>query len=645
MPIHILSETVAAQIAAGEVIERPASVVKELLENALDAGANAITIDIHGAGRQLIRIRDNGIGIPAEDISLSLYRHATSKMSVFDDLNTLQTLGFRGEALHSIASISRLTLTSRHRDEEVGARIISEGGNVLETRSIGTPTGTIVEVADLFYNTPARRKFLKSDVTERRHIISLITQYAMAYADVRFQLNIDGREAFHSTGNGNLSDVLIEAFGLELFRQMVEVSPLAPARPDLPAIEVYGYTTTPDIDRANRAQIHLFINGRLISDQRLTYAVVQAYHTLLPSGRYPVAVLMINLASEDVDVNVHPTKAEVRFRSPEAVFSAVQRAVRMAVTSQSHLPTMQERPYHPENMLAEDDLSDDDTDLQRNQRLSALMSAGRPRTTKPNEQLDLDFQTYSAGRYTKQIDPQEEATETDEDAFYPHYPSPAPKHQQAAPSSNSDPNSLPEGMGKPTRPRSLPIMRVVGQIAATYIIAEGPGAMYLIDQHAAHERIQYEQFMAAFHAQDIAVQQVLQTVTVELGTLQARLLEEYHDILAAVGFHVESFGKNLFRILSVPAILADQDPAQVLYRLLQDVEVGHAPGAQVIEDKIIKRVCKAASIKAGQVLSHAEMQSLIQQLERCENPRTCPHGRPTLIHLTTNQLEKEFGRV
>ncbi|NDJ87249.1 MAG: DNA mismatch repair endonuclease MutL [Chloroflexi bacterium] len=638
MPIQVLSPTVAAQIAAGEVVERPASVVKELLENALDAGASSVDVEIRGAGRQLIRVRDNGYGIPEAEISLALQRHATSKINAIDDLASLHTLGFRGEALHSIASVSRMTLTSCHQQAQKGARLVVEGGEVQDMRGVGAPPGTVVEVADLFYNVPARRKFLKSDATERRHIVTVVSQYAMAYPDVRFQLVVDGREMFHSTGSGDLADVLIAVLGLETFREMVEVVPLPPMRADLSPIEVYGFTTTPHLHRANRYQIHLFVNGRLISDQRLTYAVVQAYHTLLPSGRYPLAVLMITIPPDEVDVNVHPTKAEVRFRSPDAVFSAVQRAVRRAIVDRMDVPAAR---YG----------SDASTSPGAHDTESAVPVRPRPLgpiETSPvsNQQLDLDIASVSPGRYSQQIDPDEYDTRDEEDRYYPHFEAATPPHlaRQDSEESPDDPTALPDRMGSPQRPRTLPILRVIGQVAATYIVAEGPAGMYLIDQHAAHERILYEQFMAAYQAQEIVVQQVLETMAVDLGPMEARVLDEVQEALIAVGFEIEPFGKNTYRIRAVPAILADRDPADVFLELLQDAESGREPGAQAIEAKIVRRVCKAAAVKAGQILSHAEMQGLMRQLERCQNPHTCPHGRPTLIHLSNDVLEREFGR-
>lgn len=636
MSIQILSEVVSAQIAAGEVVERPASVVKEIIENALDAGATQIEIEVRGAGNKLIRISDNGRGIPSAEVELALQRHATSKLRALEDLYNLYTLGFRGEALHSIASVSRLTLTTRYHEERSGTRLIVEGGKILTKQGVGTPPGTIIEVAELFYNVPARRKFLKSDATERRHITTIATEYAMAYPDVQFYLTMDGREAFHSSGNGNLADVVAEVVGMETFREMVEVAPLPPIRDDLPAIEVMGFVTAPHVHRANRSQIMLFVNGRAINDQRLTYAVVQAYHTLLPAARYPLAVLLIQVPPADVDVNVHPTKAEVRFRHPDAVFSAVQRAVRYAVLQQANPP----------------DIAFTSTTTTPYESSNAVFSASAkpsvyPTTARPtDEQLHLDLETTAPGRYRQQLPPQPSSstTETDDDeAFYPHYEAPTPPHLQK-PTTPIDPLAIPEGLGKPKRPRTLPILRVVGQIGATYIVAEGPAGMYLIDQHAAHERILFEQLLADYHAHHVTAQHTLEGEFVELAPIYAQLLEEYIPLLNSLGFAIEAFGVNTFRILSVPSILTDRDPPTVIKEIVQDLESGKKPADQTVEAKILKRVCKAAAVKAGQILSYEEMQGIIHQLERCENPHTCPHGRPTMIHLSTSQLESQFKR-
>jgi len=605
MPIQILPDVVAAQIAAGEVVERPASVVKELIENAIDAGASSILV----GGQRLIRVSDDGVGIPASEAALAFARHSTSKLRTVDDLSHITTLGFRGEALASIAAVSRTRLITRYRDELMGAEVLVEGGNLRYDRPIGAPVGTVVEVENLFFNTPARLKFLKSESTERRHITQLVTRYAMAYPTIRFRLIQDGQEQFNSTGSGDLADVLVEAFGLETFRDMLEVSPLPLARPDLPPVEVYGFTSVPALTRSNRGHIVLFVNGRAVADQSLTYAVVQAYHTLIPQGRYPLAVLMLNLPPEEVDVNVHPTKAEVRFRAPDAVFAAVQRAVRQAVIAQAPVPSA--------------------SNLAATATWPTATHEQSPLPQQPlvpgEEQLRLDLRTLTPGQHGLHV--------------------PRTTQHDAGTPVSADPTAIPAGPGAPERPRTLPILRVIGQVGAAYIVAEGPAGLYLIDQHAAHERILYEQFMAQQTNAAPFVQHVLPTATVDLPPAAAQLLEEHLASLAALGFELEPFGPHTFRVRAVPALLADQNPVEVLHALIEDLETGASPGEVSLEEKLIRRVCKAGAIKAGQLLSLEEMQVLIQQLERCASPRTCPHGRPTMLHISGEELARLFGRA
>lgn len=612
MPIQILPDIVAAQIAAGEVVERPASVVKELIENAIDAGASAIIIEVERGGKRLIRVSDDGMGIPASEAALAFARHSTSKLRTVDDLTHITTLGFRGEALASIAAVSRTRLITRCRDELMGAEVLVEGGDLRHDRPIGAPVGTVVEVENLFFNTPARLKFLKSESTERRHITQLVTRYAMAYPAIRFRLIQDGQEQFHSTGSGDLADVLVSAFGLDVFKDMLEVSPLPPARPDLPPVQVYGFTSVPALTRSNRGHIILFVNGRAIADQSLTYAVVQAYHTLIPQGRYPLAVLMVTLPPEEVDVNVHPTKAEVRFRTPDAVFAAVQRAVRQAVVNQAPVPSVSGP-------------ADQETAWPTAAHAEATWPSPRRPLVPGEEQLRLELRAHSPGQHALHI---------------PHTPD-----RSAGASASIDPTAIPAGPGAPERPRTLPILRVVGQVGAAYIVAEGPAGLYLIDQHAAHERILYEQFMAQQVSAGTVAQHVLPTATVDLPPAAAQLLEEHLDSLSALGFELEPFGPHTFRVRAVPALLADQDPIEVLYGLIEDLESGITPGETTLEEKLIRRVCKAGAIKAGQLLSLQEMQTLVQQLERCESPRTCPHGRPTMLHISGEELARLFGRT
>ncbi len=614
MSIQVLPDVVAAQIAAGEVVERPASVVKELIENAIDASATSIIVEIERGGQRLIRVSDDGVGIPAAEAALAFARHSTSKLRTVDDLNAITTLGFRGEALASIAAVSRTRLVTRFHAEQVGAEVLVEGGELRAERPAGAPVGTVVEVENLFFNTPARLKFLKSESTERRHITQLVTRYALAYPRVRFQLIQEGREQFHSTGSGDLADVLVEAFGLESFRDMLEVSPLPPARPDLPPIEVYGFASVPALNRANRSHIVLFVNGRAIMDQSLSYAVIQAYHTLIPQGRYPLAILLIALPPEEVDVNVHPTKAEVRFRAPDAAFSAVQRAVRQAVVGQAPVPSVGRAFPAASNSgwpAADHDYN--------------LVPASRP-LLPGEEQLRLELRAFDAGRHARHVPP----------------PDFAPVTRRDAP---ADPTAIPAGPQGPPRPRTLPVLRVVGQVGAAYIVAEGPAGLYLIDQHAAHERILYEQFTARQAAMQPVTQHALPSTTVELPGAAALLVEENLATLEALGFVLEPFGTSTIRVRAVPALLAGRDPAEVLHGLVEDLELGTSPSEATLEARLIRRICKAAAIKAGQLLTFAEMQTLIQQLERCESPHTCPHGRPTMLHISAGELTRLFGRT
>jgi len=599
MAIQILPEVVVAQIAAGEVVERPASVVKELIENSLDAGARHIHVEITGGGRRRIRISDDGAGILPDEVTLAFHRHATSKLRTTADLSSIETLGFRGEALASIASVSQVTINTRHQEAAAGILLQLEGGEIVQRKSVGAPVGTVITVENLFYNTPARLKFLKKENTEKRHIALFITRYAMAYPHVRFILEQDGREIFRSNGSGQLADVLVSALGLDSFKNMVEVSSQESGRGDRDT-HIFGYTSVPSLHRADRNHITLFVNGRWIQDTRLSYAVTQAYHTFLMTGRYPVAVLMIRMPPEEVDVNVHPTKAEVRFRDTEALFTGVQRAVRRAVVDLAQTPAL------------------------RGGRFAGFTGRfdhlpGWAANTYQN-QLDMNLALETPGQYRRQ-------------SLFNHD------------ENDADPTAIPPGMDAPARPRTLPILRVVGQVGATYIVAEGPSGLYLIDQHAAHERILYEQFMDDHSRHEPVAQFTLTAQTVNLSAPEAHLIEENLDVLRQVGFELEPFGSNTFVIRNVPALLADEAPNEVLSGIITDLEAGNQPGQSSIEAKIIARVCKQAAVKAGQILSIEEMQNMIRQLERCQSPHTCPHGRPTMLHLTSEQLEREFGRM
>ncbi|MBN1887945.1 MAG: DNA mismatch repair endonuclease MutL [Thermoflexales bacterium] len=600
MPIHLLSPELASQIAAGEVVERPASVVKELLENALDAGAGQVRIEVVEGGRASIRVADNGAGIPAAEVQLAFERHATSKIDSVDDLARVSSLGFRGEALASIASVSHLTCVTRARDEEVGSRLRLEGSQLVEHKSIGAPAGTLMTVEHLFYNVPARLKFLKSVSTERRHIDTLVTRYAMAYPDVRFHLSHDGRLAFQTHGSSSLHDVLIAIYGAETAQQLLPVSNRD--EPDNTCV-VSGYVSLPALTRANRNELTFFVNGRWVQDRSIAYAVIQAYHTMLQVNRYPLCSLHIELPPEELDVNVHPAKSEVRFRNSDAVFRAVQKTVRQALIGEQIEIERSDREREGDRG------GDRDRDRERQLRLRAL-------------------DVYAPSRVPA-VEPGLEQ---------------AAGGSQALPAVDLDAGRPPAGPGALSPTAALPPLRVVGQIDTTYIVAEGPAGLYLVDQHAAHERVLYEQFMGQLEGMQLAVQHLLNPLPIELTPIAVSLIEEKRELLARVGFELESFGGNTFLLRSVPAVLARSDLRQVINDVLAELDAGEMPLASSQEARLVRRVCKQAAIKAGQVLSTQEMQELIRQLEKCVAPRTCPHGRPTMIHLSHEQLARQFGR-
>jgi DNA mismatch repair protein MutL len=571
-PIRILPEAVASQIAAGEVVERPASVVKELLENALDAGARQITITIQGAGKNLIELADDGAGIDPRELALAVARHATSKLASTEDLFHIATLGFRGEALASIGSVSRLTITTCRPGEKTGARLLVVAGQVSPVEQTGAAPGTVVRVDDLFHNVPARLKFLKQDATERAQVTALVTRYALAYPNTRFKLTSEGTPVLQTTGSGDRREVLASLYGLDTARQMLEVVASEEG------INLSGFISPLAITRSNRREITFFINGRWVQDIPLAAALIQAYHTLIMVGRYPLATIFVELAPEEVDVNVHPAKSEVRFRQPDRIFSAVQRAVRRALLAYTPVPHLEPG--------------------------RSWWSSVPPPSHTPDPAWGMSTEEKTA---SPDVTPAASPTQQD-------------------------------------LPGKLPLLRLVGQVGAAYLVAEGPDGLYLIDQHAAHERILFERLMAQQAGNQVVSQALLQPVTLELGPESASLLTGNLAILNRYGFQVEAFGQTAFLIRALPALMADADPRAALQVLVEEFEEDEEPLKNELEARLIARICKRVAVKAGKVLSPAEQAALVDGLEVCHSPRTCPHGRPTMIHLSADLLERQFGR-
>ena len=586
MPIHVLSPEVASQIAAGEVVERPASVVKELVENSLDAGAKSISIRIEEAGRRLIEVADDGSGIPADELALAVSRHATSKLASAKELFSISTLGFRGEALASIGSVSRLAITSRATDAEVGAHIRVEGGQEGQVEQTGVPVGTVVQVENLFYNVPARLKFLKSNTTERRNIDTFVTRYALAYPDVRFKLSEGKKVTLQTSGDGDQRAILATLYGVETAKQMLEViAEDDPSTGSGQALKLSGFISPTSITRSNRREMTFFINGRWIQDIPLNAALTQAYHTLLMVGRYPLAMLFLEINPEAVDVNVHPAKAEVRFREQDKVFSFVQRAVRRALLAYAPVPSL-------------------------------------PPTTLWGSRPSREYGTSDPGQVGLDWTMAGDAKQGVETGAIP----------------------LPEGEAEQSAFANIPLLRLIGQIGATYLVAEGPDGLYLVDQHAAHERVLFEKLMLQYNKREIPSQALLEAESVTLPPAQATLLEGQLELLNRFGFQVEPFGPNTFQVRAIPALFAGSDAPSALRALVEDFEEDETPLQEELEARVAARVCKRMAVKAGQALSDDEQRALLTDLENCDSPRTCPHGRPTMIHLSVDMLERQFGR-
>jgi DNA mismatch repair protein MutL len=570
MTIKVLSPQVAAKIAAGEVVERPASVVKEMLENALDAGAGQIAIESKGGGLESIRITDDGCGIAPEDVETAFGRYATSKITSVEDLDSIATLGFRGEALASIAAVAQIDITTGIKESAVGDALTLKDGLVVRHVQQARPHGTTITVRDLFRNVPARLKFLKSTATENSHIAAAVSQYALAYPEVRFFLNIDGRTTLQTTGSGKLPDVIIEVYGIDTARRMLAVSGGEVGWQDGQAvpITVTGMVGAPSVNKAGRDALSFFVNRRVIGSRLLTRAVEEAYQGLLMQGRHPIAIINIVLPPSEVDVNIHPTKAEVKFQNERAVFTAVQRAVRSALVA-----------------------------------------------TAPVTKIEESQQSYTG-----------QSTVLTQSLWL-------------APAKESNSAVLPSHGQSPKL--TLPLLRVLGQAGGNYIIAEGPDGLYVIDQHAAHERIMYEQLLAQKADRGIQVQGMLEPYSFEVTPPQDEILKANAARLQDFGFTIEPFGERTYLVRAVPAVLQDGSWLEALKEILDSPR----DKTTNVEDNIIKSLACHSAVRAGKTLTDDEMRELIRQLEQVNLPNTCPHGRPTMLHLSTGQLEKEFGRV
>lgn len=581
--INKLSPITIGKIAAGEVVERPAAVVKELVENSIDAGARRVDVEISEGGVDLIQVRDDGRGIPFDELALAVERHTTSKLTEIEDLERIRTLGFRGEALASIAAVSRFTIHSISADADTGGSIHVRCGEVRSVEPSAWGAGTSVEVRDLFENVPARRRFLRTPRTEAAYIERVVGAHALAYPQIAFSLVNDGRRVLATDGRSGPEGAAAGVWGHEDAAQLCQI---VEQEHEHQGYDVTGLISLPSLSRARRDRLFVFVNGRLVQSKQVATAIEQAYHTLLMIGRRPLGCVLLDVPPERIDVNVHPTKMEVRFADERLVFALVRRAISATLASEIHhqpIPTVFNAPLAPPASAIP---SSQDRNVQRMLHLANPGRSGR--SARPLIDAGEREETRTAGG------------------------------------------------------DSLPVLRVLGQVAGSFITAEGPDGLYLIDQHAAHERILFEEVMREYASRQPATQSMLEPIIVNLTAEQMQMLESCQDELLGLGFEFEEFGPGSVALRAVPSAIARKAPEAALIAVLDEMIDG-GRGDSRLESLAISAACHG-SIRAGQPLSLLEMRELVTSLEKCESSLACGHGRPTIIRMTADELARQFNR-
>lgn len=578
--IRVLDQELINQIAAGEVIERPASVVKELVENAIDACASSVSVEIEGSGIDLVRVADNGSGMAEGELELAVLRHATSKISRPHDIFSIRTLGFRGEALPSIASVSRALIATRPLEAQAGSYLSMEAGEAVEKGMKGMPAGTVVEVRDLFFNTPARRKFLKATQTEQRHIIDVISRYALAYPQIRFTLSINGRTLLNLRQGSTLEERIAAIWGKEVGGK------LRPLSDERPAISIRGMLASPEVSRPSRSGIYTYVNQRSVMDQSLRSAVLEGYRGLLMKQRYPLAVLFIDLEPSEVDVNVHPAKAEVRFRSPSAVFGTIVNAVRRAFDQGSSYP--------------------------------AAVPAGKA----------VEYRVEETGMPYR---PVQQAADEPAGRPLPASPSPRPAPSQ---------EDLFERKGEKI---TYADKSIIGVFQSTYVLLEDGSSLIILDQHAAHERVTYEKLRNGSNDSGNPVQELLTPLVIELSAVEFSAFEEVAEDIRKIGIEAEAFGSGAVAVRAVPSILGRADIRGIVHDLLSAVMAGDLRRKEYRSDALARIACHR-SVRAGKGLQTPEIEGLLRDLDEVGSPLTCPHGRPLFKQIGKDEIERWIGR-
>ena len=595
--IRLLDKSVSDKIAAGEVIERPISIVKELVENALDAGADSVVVEIKNGGKSYIRVTDNGCGIPSEEAETAFLRHATSKISTAADLDAIDTLGFRGEALASIAAVTRTEVITKTKGSKTGTRLILHGGRVITKEKTGCPDGTTIIVTDLFYNTPARLKFMKTDSAESGLIIDFMSQMALAYKDVKFRLINNGRILFSTPGDGNRLNTILRVYHDVDSRNMV------PVCHSEDSISVDGYISTPAFSKTTRGSQIYFVNGRVVSSKVIEKGVSEGYRERLFEGRYPVVYLFLHVDPHTIDVNIHPNKREVRFNEESMITDFIARAIRDALSS-------------------EDAVVD-----------AGNIFKGRENSISSSKVYERVFEPLREKTEEKQVDIKQ-ILSTIENPY---------KAETESESESESESKIPIYAPK-FKPFDFSQLKVTGVIFDTYITAVDESNFYLIDQHAAQERIFYEKLVGEYESAEKVRQPLLVPLVINVSLSVSENSFDWLDALSRMGFTVNEFGPGTFRITEIPMFMELSEAEDFINQFIDNINERTNLSNSVVIDKLIMMSCKAA-VKANDKLSDGEVKALINDLSSCINPFSCPHGRPTFIRLTRYEIEKMFKRV
>ena len=659
--IQVLDQITIDKIAAGEVIERPASIIKELVENAIDAGASAVTVEIKEGGISFIRITDNGCGIPKEEVPLAFLRHSTSKIRSVDDLTTVASLGFRGEALSSIAAIAQVELITKTKDEVTGTRYRIEGGAEKAIEDTGAPDGTTFLVHQIFYNTPARRKFLKTPMTEASHVSELMTRLALSHPEVSIQFINNGQEKLHTSGNGKLKDIVYHVFGRDIANNLLETNER------IDGIQVQGFIGKPIISRGNRNYENYFINGRYVKSNIIAKAIGDAYKDFTMQHKYPFTVLHFTMDGTDLDVNVHPTKMELRFSNQQGVYNFVYNALKQTLSEPEliprvELPETKEVPVKAEKIVEQ----------KQEQPMTPVREERKPPVIEEEKNLDY-FMKKMRERVTAyhqqalEVKPTPQPSVVQESVNYEALPASQPVAvNEPAPEQLTVPKEpMPEQAVATREKKSVVIekqldffeeklltkkavqeYKIIGQLFETYWLVEFHEQLYIIDQHAAHERVLYEKTLRGMKDREFTSQYLSPPIILNLSMQEEETLNTHMDIFTNIGFEIEPFGGDSYAIRAVPdnlfSIAKKELFTEMLDQLVDGIHSSLAP--DIVAEKVASMSCKAA-VKGNSRLSAAEVETLIGELLELENPYHCPHGRPTIIAMTKRELEKKFKRI